>query len=185
MKNTNTIDFKKIFGNKIKKLKPIVIPDNLYGIDIDVDFNDVAVYYSADFTKKVIAPAHILEFKSVKKHGVIPTEPSTDGIPRFNCCVGDYTIDEAGVIIKGLQYGEFDFMSRSAGTGKYADYSIANVSKRNLNKFIPYNIDHGDPYGWYGFFNNIDIAKALFEKVKQATISSLEKKIATISWFSL
>lgn len=60
------LDFEKVFGNKIKKLKPIVIPDNYYGIDIDVEFNDVAVYYNAEFTRKVVAPAHILEFKPIK-----------------------------------------------------------------------------------------------------------------------
>lgn len=179
------LDFEKVFGNKIKKLKPIVIPDNYYGIDIDVEFNDVAVYYNAEFTRKVIAPAHILEFKPVKKHGVIPTEPPADGVPRFNCMVGDYTIDEAGVIIKGLTYGDFDFMSKPAGYGKYADYNIANVLKKQLNTFIPYYISRGEPYGWYGFFTDINIAKGLFEEAKRSTISSLEKQIATISWFSL
>lgn len=181
----NTIDYKKIFGNKIKKLKPIKIPDNYYGIDIDVDFNDVAVYYNAEFTRKVVVPAHILEFKPIKKHGVIPTEPPVDGIPRFNCMVGDYTIDEARVIIKGLTYGDFDFMSKPAGYGKYADYNIANVLKKQLNTFIPYHISRGEPYGWYGFFTDINIAKELFESTKRSTISSLEKQIATISWFSL
>lgn len=179
------LDFEKVFGNKIKKLKPIVIPDNYYGIDIDIEFNDIAVYYNAEFTRKVVVPAHILEFKPVKKHGVIPTEAPADGVPRFNCMVGDYTIDEAGVIIKGLQYGDFDFMSKPAGSGKYADYAIANVLKRDLNKFIPYHISHGEAYGWYGFFNSIDIAKELFDEAKKSIISRLEKQIATISWFSL
>lgn len=179
------LDFKKVFGNKVLKLKPIVIPDNRYGIDIDVDFNDVAVYYNAEFTRKVVVPAHILEFKPIKKHGVIPTEAPADGIPRFNCCVGDYTIDEASVIIKDLKYGDFDFMSKPAGSGKYEDYAIANVLKKDLNKFIPYHISHGEAYGWYGFFNSIDIAKELLEEAKKSIVSQLKKQIATISWFSL
>lgn len=180
-----TFPFEKVFGNRIQKLKPIVIPDNYYGIDIDVEFNDVAVYYNAKFTRKVVVPAHILEFKPVKKHGVIPTEPPTDGVPRFNCMVGDYTIDEASVILKGLQYGDFDFMSKPAGEGKYEEYAIANVLKRDLNKFIPYKISNGDPYGWYGFFNSLEQAKELFEEKKKSVLSSLERQISIITHFSL
>ena len=41
----------------------------------------------------------------------------------FNCRIGDYYVDEAVVILKNLQYEDFDFMSNSAGFGKYETFS--------------------------------------------------------------
>lgn len=163
------------------------IPKNTYGIDINVEFNNVAVYYSADFTKKVVAKAHIGKFRPTHKYGVIPTKPSYDGVPRFNCCVGDYVIDVAQVIIKDNdEYGGFDFMARCAGSNEYANYSITEVSKDNLNTFMPYVIDSGrDIYGWYGFFENIDLAKKAFEKAKASKKAEYECKLELIKRFTL
>ena len=59
MSATEETDFKyESLADYFKKagveMTTIEIPKNTYGIDINVEFNNVAVYYSADFTKKVI-----------------------------------------------------------------------------------------------------------------------------------
>ena len=43
-----------------------------YGIDINVDFSNYAVYYNAEFTKSAIVKTHICDFKQVNKYGVFP-----------------------------------------------------------------------------------------------------------------
>ena len=62
-------ELKHIFGDSLQE---VTIPENTYGIDINVDFNDYAVYYNAEFTKSTLVKAHICDFKQVKKHGVVP-----------------------------------------------------------------------------------------------------------------
>lgn len=169
---------KRIFGDSPQEV--ITIPENTYGIDINVDFSNYAVYYNAEFTKSTVVKAHICDFKQVKKHGVVPNNSKA-----FNCYVGDYYVDEAIVILKDLQYGDFDFMSNSAGFGKYEAYSVTAVTKDNLNKFLPYRISRSSVYGWYGFFTSLDVAKSLIENTKQKEINNLKSKIKTIEMFSL
>lgn len=172
---------KLVFGHLLQKVS---IPENTHGIDINVDFNNYAVYYNAEFTKSTLVKAHICDFKKVKKHGVIP---NNDGCKTFNCYVGDYYVDEAVVILKNLQYEDFDFMSsKSAGFGKYEAFSVTAVAKDNLNKFLPYSINQTSVvYGWYGFFTNLNVAKSLIEDIKQKEINNLKSKIKTIELFSL
>ena len=172
-------ELKRIFGDSVQE---VTIPANIYGIDINVDFNNYAVYYNAEFTKSTLVKAHICEFKQVKKHGVVP---NNSNCKTFNCYVGDYYVDEAIVILKDLQYGDFDFMSKSAGFGNYEAYSVTAVTKDNLNKFLPYRISQSSVYGWYGFFTSLDVAKGLIEDTKQKEISNLKSKIKTIEMFSL
>jgi hypothetical protein len=161
----------------------VSVPKNIYGIDINVDFNNYAVYYNAEFTKSTLVKAHICDFKQVKKHGVVP---DNNGGKTFNCYVGDYYVDEAVVILKNLQYEDFDFMSKSAGFGKYEAFSVTAVEKDNLNKFLPYRISQtSGVYGWYGFFTSLDVAKRLIEDTKQKEINNLKSKIKTIEMFSL
>lgn len=166
----------------IDKLETVVIPENTYGIDINVDFNDYAIYYNAEFTKSTLVKAHICDFKQVKKFGVVP---NNNGCKIINCYVGDYHVDEAVVILKDLQYGDFDFMSSPAGFGKYEAYSVTAVTKDNLNKFLPYRITQSSVYGWYGFFTSLDFAKGRIEDAKQKEINNLKSKIRTIEMFSL
>ena len=123
-------ELKRIFGDSVQE---VTIPANIYGIDINADFNNYAVCYNAEFTKSTLVKAHICEFKQVKKHGVVP---NNSNCKTFNCYVGDYYVDEAVVILKDLQYGDFDFMSKSAGFGNYEAYSVTAVTKDNLNKQI-------------------------------------------------
>lgn len=172
-------ELKRIFGDSLQEVS---IPKNIYGIDINVDFNNYAVYYNAEFTKSTIVKAHICDFKKIKKHGVVP---NNNGCKTFNCYIGDYYVDEAVVILKDLQYEDFDFMSKSAGFGKYEVFSVSSVEKDNLNKFLPYRISQTSVYGWYGFFTSLDIAKSLIENTKQKEISNLKSKIKTIEMFSL
>lgn len=172
-------ELKNIFGDKLEK---VTIPENTYGIDINVSFDNCAVYYNAEFTKSSVVKAHICDFKQVKKHGVVP---NNSNYGAFNCYVGDYYIDEAAVILKDLQYDDFDFMSRSAGFGKYEAYSVTAVEKDNLNKFLPYRISQSSIYGWYGFFTTLDNARQLLEKIKQKEISDLKAQIDKIAYFSL
>lgn len=172
-------ELKRIFGDSLQE---VTIPANTYGIDINVDFNDYAIYYNAEFTKSALVKAHICDFKQVKKHGVVP---NNSNYKAFNCYVGDYYVDEAVVILKDLQYGDFDFMSNSAGFGKYEAYSVTAVEKDNLNTFLPYRISHSSVYGWYGFFTSLDFAKGLIEDTKQKEINILKSKIKTIEMFSL
>lgn len=173
-------ELKRIFGDSLQEVS---IPENTYGIDINVDFNNYAVYYNAEFTKSTLVKAHICDFKNVKKYGVVP---NNNGCKSFNCRIGDYYVDEAVVILKNLQYEDFDFMSKSAGFGKYEEFSVTAVEKDNLNKFLPYRISHtSDVYGWYGFFTSLDIAKSLIEDTKQKEINNLKSKIKTIEMFSL
>ena len=192
MSATEETDFKyespaDYFKKAGVEMTTIEIPKNTYGIDINVEFNNVAVYYSAGFTKKVIAKAHIGKFRPTHKYGVVPNKPSHDGVPRFNCYVGDYVIDVAQVIIKDNdEYSGFDFMARCAGFDEYANYGITEVSKDNLNTFMPYVIDSGrDIYGWYGFFENIDLAKKAFEKAKASKIAEYKHKIEIIGNFTI
>lgn len=172
-------ELKRIFGDSLQEVS---IPKNIYGIDTNVVFSNYAVYYNAEFTKSTLVKAHICDFKQVKKHGVIP---SNNGCKTFNCCVGDYYVDEAVVILKDLQYEDFDFMSKSAGFGKYEAFSVTAVEKDNLNKFLPYRISQTSIYGWYGFFTNLDVAKSLIEDTKQKEINNLKSKIKTLEMFSL
>ena len=172
-------ELKRIFGDSLQE---VTIPANTYGIDINVDFNDYAIYYNAEFTKSTLVKAHICDFKQVKKHGVVP---NNSNYKAFNCYVGDYYVDEAVVILKDLQYGDFDFMSDSAGFGKYEAYSVAAVEKDNLNKFLPYIISQSSVYGWYGFFTSLDFAKGLIEDAKQKEIDALTRRIRAISGFSI
>ena len=171
-------ELKRIFGDSLQEVS---IPNNIYGIDINVDFNNYAVYYNAEFTKSTLAKAHICDFKQVKRHGVVP---NNNDCKTFNCYVGDYYVDEAVVILKNLQYEDFGFMSKSAGFGKYEAFSVTTVEKDNLNKFLPYRISQTTVYGWYGFFNSLDIAKSLIEDTKQKEINNLKSKIKTIEMFS-
>ena len=171
---------KRIFGDLPQEV--VTIPENIYGIDINVDFNDYAIYYNAEFTKSTLVKAHICDFKQVKKHGVVPNNGNSKA---FNCYVGDYYVDEAVVILKDLQYGDFDFMSDSAGFGKYEAYSVTAVEKDNLNKFLPYRISQSSVYGWYGFFTSLDFAKGLIEDTKQKEIDALTRRIRAISGFSI
>lgn len=172
-------ELKRIFGDKLQEVS---IPENTYGIDINVDFNDYAIYYDAEFTKSTVAKAHICDFKQVKRHGIAP---NNSNCKAFNCYIGDYYVDEADVILKDLQYEDFDFMSISAEFGKYEVYSIANVKKSDLNKFIPYRISQSTIYGWYGFFTNLDVARQLLEEAKQKEIYDLKMKMDKISSFYL
>ena len=172
-------ELKNIFGDKLQK---VTIPENIYGIDINVNFDNCAVYYNAEFTKSSVVKAHICDFKKVKKHGIVPNNNSNGA---FNCYIGDYYTDEAAVILKDLQYDDFDFMSRSAGFGKYEAYSVTAVEKENLNKFLPYRISQSSIYGWYGFFTNLDNARQLLENIKQKKISDLKAQIDRIDYFSL
>ena len=172
-------ELKRIFGDSLQE---VTIPENTYEIDINVDFNNYAIYYNAEFTKSTLVKAHICDFKQVKKHGVVPN--NGNGI-AFNCYIGDYYVDEAVVILKDLQYGDFDFMSNSAGFGKYEAYSVTAVEKDNLNKFLPYRISRSSVYGWYGFFTSLDVAKSIIEDTKQKEINILKSKIKTIEMFSL
>lgn len=172
-------ELKNIFGDKLEK---VTIPENTYGIDINVSFDNCAVYYNAEFTKSSVVKAHICDFKQVKKHGVVP---NNSNYGAFNCYVGDYYVDEAAVILKDLQYDDFDFMSRSAGFGKYEAYSVTTVEKDNLNKFLSYRISQSSIYGWYGFFTTLDNARQLLEKIKQKEISDLKAQIDKIAYFSL
>ena len=172
-------ELKHIFSDSAQE---VIIPENTYGIDINADFNNYAVYYNAEFTKSTIVKAHICDFKQVKKHGVVP---NNDGCKTFNCYVGDYYVDEAVVVLKDLQYEDFDFMSKSAGFGNYEAYSVTAVTKDNLNKFLPYRISQSSVYGWYGFFTSLDVAKGLIEDTKQKEISNLKSIIKTIEMFSL
>ena len=172
-------ELKNIFGDKLQE---VTIPENTYGIDINVNFDNCAVYYNAEFTKSSVVKAHICDFKKVKKHGVIPSNHSNGA---FNCYVGDYYTDEAAVVLKDLQYDDFDFMSRSAGFGKYEAYSVTAVEKDNLNKFLPYRISQSSIYGWYGFFTTLDNARRLLEKIKQKEIYELKRKIDVINAFLL
>lgn len=172
-------ELKRIFGDSLQE---VTIPSNTYGIDINVDFNDYAIYYNADFTKSTLVKAHICDFKQVKKYGVVPNNTSCK---TFNCYVGDYYVDEAVVVLKDLQYGDFDFMSNPAGFGKYEAYSVTAVEKDNLNKFLLYRISQSSIYGWYGFFTSLDFAKDFIEDTKQKEINNLKSKIKTIEMFSL
>ena len=172
-------ELKRIFGDSAQE---VIIQENTYGIDINVDFNNYAVYYNAEFTKSTLVKAHICDFKQVKKHGVVPNDSCCK---TFNCIIGDYYVDEAFVILKDLQYEDFDFMSSPAGFGKYEEYSVTTVTKDNLNKFIPYRINQSTIYGWYGFFTNLDVAKGLIEDARQEEINNLKSKIKTIEMFSL
>lgn len=172
-------ELKNIFGDKLEE---VTIPENTYGIDINVSFDNYAVYYNAEFTKSNVVKAHICDFKKVKKHGVVP---NNHNYGAFNCYVGDYYVDEAAVILKDLQYDDFDFMSRSAGFGKYEAYSVTAVEKDNLNKFLPYRISQSSIYGWYGFFTNLDNARQLLEEIKQKEIDDLKRKISIVNAFSL
>ena len=172
-------ELKRIFGDSVQE---VIIPENTYGIDINVDFSNYAVYYNAEFTKSTLVKAHICDFKQVKKHGVVPND---NCYKTFNCYVGDYYVDEAVVILKDLQYRDFDFMSKPTGFGKYEAYSVTTVTKDNLNKFLPYRISQTTIYGWYGFFTSLDFAKGLIEDTKQKEINNLKSKIRTIEMFSL
>ena len=44
-------ELKRIFGDSVQE---VTIPANTYGIDINVDFNNYAVYYNAEFTKSTL-----------------------------------------------------------------------------------------------------------------------------------
>ena len=175
------INLNDIVGDSSQEM---IIPENTYGIDINVDFDSYAVYYNAEFNVEfnTIVKAHICDFKRVKKHGVIP---NNSNCKAFNCYVGDYYAYEAVVILKDLQYGDFDFMSNPAGFGKYEAYSVTTIDRDNLNKFLPYRISQSSIYGWYGFFTSLDFAKGLIEDAQQEEINSLKSKIKTIEMFSL
>ena len=172
-------ELQNIFGDSLEVVE-LSAPSNRYKIDVNAKFNNYAVYYNADFTKSSIVKAQICDFKKVKKHGVIPSSKKD----TFNCMVGDYYVDEAMVVLKDLKYEDFDFMSFSAGFGEYEEYSVTYVLKDNLNKFVPYYVTSmKEPYGWYGFFTDLNIAKDLLKKTKLEEIKSLKSRIQAIEWF--
>ena len=77
-------------------------------------------------------------------------------------------------------------MAKCAGNDEYANYSITEVSKDNYNTFMPYVIDSGRHiYGWYGFFENIDLAKKALEKAKANKRAEYKHKIETIDNFTI
>lgn len=171
------------------KLTPIEIPKNTYGININVPFDNVAVYFNSNFTKKVVVAAHICDFLPVHKHGVVPQKINKNLPPDqrpFNCYIGDYVVDEARVILKDNNEEVFDFFGKIAGFDEYERYSITSVLKEDLNIFQKYNVsEYSSPFGYYGFFTSLDIANEKLNELKANEIGNLQMKMNTISWFSL
>lgn len=173
-------DVLKAFG---VELTPCELKKNTYDIDINVSFDDYAIYFNVDFSNKVVVSAHICEFKPVKKYGVIPTDSPADGVSRFDCCVGEYSIDEAQVVLKDNNRDVFDFYAKIAGFDEYENYSITAVIKKNLNEFIPYSFDK-QVVGYYGFFNSLNVATEKMNEIRKSQMYSLSKKLEAMSWFS-
>lgn len=181
MSQTRSEEFEEAFGVELTSCE---INNNTYGIDINAPFDDYAVYFRADFSKKVIVPAHICEFKPTKKYGAIPSGCCADDTSKPNWSIGEYTIDEAQVILKGNNNEVFDFYANIAGFGEYENYAVAKVWKKDLNEFMPYALGK-EIFGYFGFFNSLSTAIEKMNIIKDAKIAKLKKELENMSWFSL
>lgn len=89
-------ELKKVFGDSLKELKPIIVKPEKVNT---AKFNGFAVFMLEDCSEILSVRALIGEPEIVKCYGVIPQKPPADGVSRFNCIVGDYEESQCSVTI--------------------------------------------------------------------------------------
>ena len=171
-------ELKKVFGDSLKELKPIIIrPEKVN----TAKFSGFAVFMPEDCSEILSVKALIGEPETVKCHGVIPQKPPADGALRFNCIVGDYeesrcpvTIDVDGqpknrwTAVAGIFGARYVYASKP---GIYR----TSVSEDSVGKLIErQNGDH------IGFFRTAESVKAEINRVSSEYRNGLLVKIDNI-----
>ena len=171
-------ELKKIFGCSLKELEPIEIKPE----QVDTaKFSGFAIFMPEDCSEILSVKASIGEPRIVKCHGVIPQKKPADGIPRFNCIVGEY--EEFRCVVT-LDLGELANRERQSAAGMFgATYVYASkpgiyrtsVAKDSIGKFMERR------NGTYvGFFRTAESAKTAINKVSSEYRNSLLVKIGNI-----
>lgn len=171
-------ELKKVFGDSLKELKPIIIrPEKVN----TAKFSGFAVFMPEDCSEILSVKALIGEPETVKCYGVIPQKPPADGVPRFNCMVGDYEESQCSVTIDldGQPKNRWTavagiFGARYVYASKPGIYRTS-VSEDSVGKLIErQNGNH------VGFFKTAESAKAEISRVSSEYRNGLLVKIDNI-----
>ena len=105
----------------------------------------------------VVIKCKIHEAKTVDCYGVISVDQPSDGIPRFNCCIGDYKESrcEVHVDLNDFKGDDKSCIASSLGVKSIGYATKPNiyqksVAEKNIDKLFP--VSHNQ--GWYGFFTS-------------------------------
>lgn len=171
-------ELKKVFGDSLKELKPIIIrPEKVN----TTKFSGFAVFMPEDCSEILSVKALIGEPETVKCHGVIPQKPPADGVPRFNCVVGDYEESRCSVTIDldGQPKNKWTavagiFGARYVYASKPGIYRTS-VSEKSVGKLIERQSGNH-----IGFFRTAESAKAEINRVSSEYRSALLAKMDNI-----
>ena len=148
----------------------------------NIDFRNVGVFVTEDFSKIYAVKAAIGEPSTVKAYGVVPSKTESGA---FNCKIGDYqesrcsvTLDFSGLDDEDRDEAEFGLGIRGMW------WSSANICEKpvrtdSIGALLEKTYD-GETVGHYGFFKTADDAVSAVSAKASEYRKSLEKKISEI-----
>ena len=171
-------ELKKIFGDSLKELKPIIIrPEKVN----TAKFNGLAVFMPKDCSEILSVKALIGKPEIVKCHGVIPQKPSADGVPRFNCMIGDYEESRCSVTI------DLDGQPKSRWTAaasifgaRYVYASKPGIYRTSVSEDSVGKLIERQSGNYIGFFRTAESAKAEINRVSSEYRNGLLVKMDNI-----
>lgn len=171
-------ELKKVFGDSLKELKPIIIrPEKVN----TAKFSGFAVFMPEDCSEILSVKALIGESEMVKCHGVIPQKPSADGVLRFNCVVGDYEELQCPVTIDLNEQPKNKWMSVASIFGaRYVYASKPGIYRTSVSEDSVGKLIKKQSGNHVGFFRTAESAKAEINRVSSEYRNTFLAKMGNI-----
>jgi len=171
-------ELKKVFGDSLKELKPIIIRPEKVNTS---KFSGFAVFMSEDCSEILSVKALIGEPETVKCYGVIPQKPPADGVPRFNCMIGDYEESRCSVTIDldGQPKSKWTAIASIFGA-RYIYASKPGIYRTSVSEDSVGKLIEKQSGNYIGFFRTIESAKTEINRVSSEYRNGLLVKIDNI-----
>ena len=145
------------------------------------EFSGFAVFMPEDCSEILSVKALIGEPETVKCHGVIPQKPPADGVPRFNCMIGDYEESRCPVTI------DLDGQPKSRWTAvagifgaRYIYASKPGIYRTSVSEDSVGKLIERQSGNHIGFFRTAESAKAEINRVSSEYRNDLLAKMDNI-----
>lgn len=144
-------------------------------------FSGFAVFMSEDCSEILFVKALIGKPEIVKCHGVIPQKPPIDGVPRFNCIIGDYEESQCPVTIDldGQPKNRWTAIASIFDT-RYVYASKPGIYRTSISEDSVGKLIERRSGNHIGFFRTAESAKAEINRVSSEYRNGLLVKMDNI-----
>lgn len=171
-------ELKKVFGDSLKELKPIIIKPEKVNT---AKFSGFAVFMPEDCSEILSVRALIGEPEMVKCYGVIPQKSPADGVPRFNCMIGDYEESQCSVTIDLDGQPKNRWMTVASIFGaRYIYASKPGIYRTSVSEDSVGKLIERQSGNHIGFFRTAESAKTEINRVSSEYRNALFAKIDNI-----